>query len=423
MQFTALCAHVPEGFTEFVEELSDTNTPGESMDEMRRAGRFGRFSMKLTIRDLLWLTLLVASVTMWALEWRRGRRLAAGRLHTVLTSVGREPDAQELQLRANVARFREYSDADLDSHLAELECCGDFERYHAEYEPCLMEMARRKMTAELNERYRTMFAEAAKKLPFEHPYNLPLLSSLRRAEGKADPLAISLSIEDVSGKALDYRPALVRAKIQNVDSGGESLYFVHGANACRPRKMHWKFTLTSEQGERLVPEKAWFGSVSGVFNWEVLTPNQAVSGDYLFDLRAYLVNPKPGRYTLQAYYQPGGWFTGREDVESRIVLKSDPVLVEVQNPGYGVTSARPAAPPPLAVFLACSAMVLTSIRISTGRGVLGLSIGISRRDFRWGMMLLMVGIVMCATLPDTRQYDPNAESFNSEWTVKAVPGV
>jgi hypothetical protein len=67
-------------------------------------------------------------------------------------------------------------------------------------------------------------------------------------------------------------------------------------------------------------------------------------------------------------------------------------------------------------------MVLTSVRISANRGLLGLSAGISRRDFRWGMALLFVGIAIEATLPDPGRYDRVAKEQSAEWTVLAVGG-
>src|SRR5690242_13789948 len=116
--------------------------------------------MKLTLRDFLWVTLLVASVTMWLLEWRRGRELAGGHLRAILASMGREADDREVERRLTLARFRDYSDAELDLHLGELLCCGDGQRLHTELDSCLIEMARRKMVVELDGHYRAMFAQA-----------------------------------------------------------------------------------------------------------------------------------------------------------------------------------------------------------------------------------------------------------------------
>jgi hypothetical protein len=351
---------------------------------------------------------------MWVLEWRRAERLASGRLYSIVYRLGQQPGDQELKRRAALARLRTYSDADLDRHFWHLRNSGDPEQYWTEYEPCLIEMARRKMASELAEHYRSLLAEAAGKAPPEHPHNLEMLTALRRAEGNPDPLAVTLFVHDSNSVLGNNGSVSVTTQLHNVDVAQESvLLWKEGRERCQ-----WMFTLTDQEGKQVTPLGSLPTMISSVFDYAPRLAGQTRCGD-VFDLRSYLVPPKPGRYYLQAFYCNDLNFAC-DGFETQIFAKSEPLRVEVKNPDYGRLWPAASIPPPLAIFSACAVMVLASMRGSTTERSTILALGISRRDFRWGMLFLLLGLGMCATLPDADDYDAANLRLTANWTMRPV---
>jgi len=53
-------------------------------------------------------------------------------------------------------------------------------------------MARRRMAGQLQKHYNALMAQSVGKTGFDFPENLELLTALRRAQGKPDPLKIQV---------------------------------------------------------------------------------------------------------------------------------------------------------------------------------------------------------------------------------------
>src|SRR5262245_27696417 len=116
--------------------------------------------MKLTLRDLFWLALLVAALTTWRIEHRE-RASAIGRLRWEARQIRADryttPSREDLNRQAALAKLSQLNDDDLDEHFASLLPRDGWQR-HGEYEPCLVEMARRGLCTQLQRHYDALMA-------------------------------------------------------------------------------------------------------------------------------------------------------------------------------------------------------------------------------------------------------------------------
>ena len=74
-------------------------------------------------------------------------------------------------------------------------------QHHPNYEPYLTEMARRMLVDQLQKHYDAMMARVDSGLGF--PFNLELLTALRREQGRPDPLLIEISLADPTKLGMD----------------------------------------------------------------------------------------------------------------------------------------------------------------------------------------------------------------------------
>src|SRR5205085_1571473 len=78
--------------------------------------------------------------------------------------------------------------------------------------------------------------------------NLKLLTALRRAEGRPDPLTIHLTLDGPQRFMSKFREPIVKATIENVDPGREAVNLHQGSDSNGER---WRFALTDEQDRRV----------------------------------------------------------------------------------------------------------------------------------------------------------------------------
>jgi hypothetical protein len=379
--------------------------------------------MKWTIRDLFWLALLVAGVTAWGIEQVRAAR---GIWHRhVIGSESDHPNfhIRERKWRAALDIYAQMTDEEVDAYFGSLPASkllqfgeNHFD-YCDEYEPCLVEMARRGMAGQLQKHYDALMAQSAGKTGFDFPENLELLTALRRAQGKPDPLKIHLKFEGGPVLLSQFQKPRFSAVIENVDSNGEAVSLEQGGDYRGGRLDKWRFELIDEKG-RVVSGLNLLGGGDGMSQRLPLQYGGQSSWSYKFDLQDYLAPPPGGKYKLRALYHNDVHISGLSDVDGLIVTKSTPIPVVVHSRSrMGATHPRFRMPLPLGVLLACLAVTIASIVVNSSR-----RLGISRRDFRWGLIIIALSVGMW--LSDESLMRSNSEQVRRmdlrEWSIRLV---
>lgn len=205
---------------------------------------------------------------------------------------------------------------------------GDGYHHLDEYEPCLVEMVRRGMADELEKAYET---EKARKP--DEPWginNLELLTALRRAQGKPDPLLIQVELPDRAVYATMTSLPRLKATVENVDTGHETVNFRDGGDDRSGRRDRWRLVLLDEQG-RKVPDAEYVSmSGGGVYSRSHLAFGERGDRVNVLDMSEYVTPPRPGKYQLQVLYHNQIAIVHREDLSGLIVSKSEPVTLIIE---------------------------------------------------------------------------------------------
>jgi hypothetical protein len=130
--------------------------------------------MKLTLRDLLWLALLIASYTAGGMQHqRRAAQVEALKKTSFLRDLGAGPSPAALQRQATLKKLAARTDQELDLQFGILATSGQW-IHAADYEPCLTEMVRRRMADSLQKHYDAQWPERSQS---SISYNLELLTA------------------------------------------------------------------------------------------------------------------------------------------------------------------------------------------------------------------------------------------------------
>lgn len=301
---------------------------------------------QLRLRDFFWLMLVAAICVGWwlnHLRWtNRITELAAA---DVAIEVADEPirSADAKSLRATIKKLGKLSDMQLSQRLRQLQE-DRLRGAREEFAPCLAEMARRGLRDELQLHYEKLMSREQPQGRL--PDNLEMLTALRRAQGQPDPLRIRAELRRRDDVGKPSALPMIRATIENVDVGKESVLLVDAADDGHGRRETWRVHLTDKNGRR-VPESTavWFGG-SGTLGLATLEPlafgEQAAHGK-LLDARSYVKAPPPGKYRLQLFYSRR-WPADEQRLEGLIVLESEPVSVIVEYPDRQEIRKSPIVP-------------------------------------------------------------------------------
>ena len=245
-------------------------------------------------------------------------------------------------------------------------------------------MARRGMHVELQEQYDELMASPS--TPFG-PENAEVLTALRRAEGKPDPIYVHVQLIDTDTEGRPKLTDSIRPALENVDSEQNDVYLTHGGDDRSGREARWRVHLTNEAGVR-VPDADFCGTGmgGGLFGFGPVKFGEKTQEDWL-PLRDYVAPPPSGRYQMEVIYSEQV-IADDANLDGLIVWKSDPIAVIVDNPRY--PPFQISALPLLGMFGLFTAGSLI-VRIRQRRRAVpgaGLAPFLSRRD----------GIVMCLVL-------------------------
>jgi hypothetical protein len=342
---------------------------------------------KLTLRDLLWLALLAASLTVGALQHQR----SAGQVEklkkdTFLRPRAAGPSDAAVQRRGALEKFAALSDAALDEQFAALAASGQW--HHAtDYEPCLTEMVRRGMVDSLQKHYDALMHSGSEP-NHGFPKNLELLTALRRAQGRPDPLRIEVSLGGAAQLQINESAPAVRAAVTNVDAERQPVHFTRGGDYRGGRRERWRAVLTDSRGRRVRESNFMSFMGGGIASLGPFEFGASDQDGHAFDLRRYVAPTRSGKYQLQLVYHNEVDIASDPDLDGLIVTRSEPIDVVIRVPANG-RRLSPGFQSLLAV-LAASALLTAAIVASNRRRspptVLAL------RDMAWLCLLIAVAI-------------------------------
>jgi hypothetical protein len=336
--------------------------------------------LKLTLRDLLWLALLIASLTAWGIQHRRAiQRTEELKKTDFLRDLSAGPSPWALQRRATLEKFAAFTDAELDQEFTAIALSTQW-HHAADYELCLTEMVRRKMVAELQKHYDALMATEGTVDGF--PKNLELLTALRRAQGKHDPLRIEISLADPTKISMDAGAPAVVAKVTNIDEGQQPVHFTRGGDYRGGRRERWRAVLTDERGRTVRDSNFQSFIGGGLASLGPFAFGETDPDGHAFDLRRYVAPARSGKYRLQLFYHNELDLAAEPDMTGLIVTKSDPLDVTITVPARN-SWLSPGGQSLLAILAA--ATLLAGITMIGNRKL-------SMRDIIWTCLLVAVAV-------------------------------
>jgi hypothetical protein len=276
---------------------------------------------QVSLRMAFWVCFGLAVGIGWAWEHYRNAselRQNIARFHCQERSD--ELAAEAYKRQTEVLRLEQLSDADFRMELA---------RSNGFSELILTEMVRRQMADEL----RQEFARRPDSRDYDFR-NDALLTALRRAEGKPEPIEITVDIvnEDpgLPGLHIPLEKPVIVANVWNRDTGRAVVWVRSGARAGDDDM--WRIELTDGNGRLVLDanESRHLRAIAtGMIGYTTRKYGEKLRWQSL-DPRCYLRPPPSGRYQLRLLHCLDN-LRDDSDPTGRIVWRSVPIWVEVEN--------------------------------------------------------------------------------------------
>ena len=361
-------------------------------------GPWLRFS--LSIRDLLWFVVLAASLTIWGKDHQQRAatidKLDDNWLVARLDWADRR-DPEERQHRTLAAKLAKLSDEELSDYLTH--ASPPMPQRHPDFEACLAELASRGLVAPLQQQWDAIPHRADAAMLHR---DLEILTALRRAQGKPDPLHIQVRPADREHTGYGDNAILLEATLTNVDVGRDAFVLLQGGDYRGGRRDRWQLMLIDQHGWAVANSNYLSVLGGGLLGFSRLRAGETAKETVVFDLRRYVSPPRSGKYWLHAYYHNDLTIAGDRNFTGLIVSKSEPIAVTVVNPQDRQAPWLPAEARPIAAILtlgglftllALARTFCPSKRISQsdvepprwGRRSMV-------RDVCWGALILAVGV-------------------------------
>lgn len=276
--------------------------------------------LRLTLRDLFCLILACALAMAWMMDRHHlGDQIADAKALKLLRERKQRYLATKKVDAKLLSHVRAKSDAALSAHLGDLiakEHVDDIE-----YDVHLAEMAKRRMADKLHRHYQALMSTAKiHSHPVHIPQNLALLTALRRAQGKPDPLLISAEWERPILASSTSLPIL-DVTIKNVDVEQEWVMYEH-RNFVTPLDQ-FQIRLVDENGRAATAVDCTRFPHDGRSSSGFLDYGKSKS--YKLELRDYVQCATPGKYRLYIYYHNLERIADCADFEELIVCRSPPI--------------------------------------------------------------------------------------------------
>lgn len=288
---------------------------------------------KLTLRDLFWLILLSAIAVGWYLE--RTRALKQIVEYKAKQPLGPNPDGPtdgSIARNKLLGELAALNDQELLKRFDQIKTPTPYGTSD-DYACCLTEMARRKMHAELRMHYDQLMTNKGQ--GFDGPANALLLTALRRAQGKPDPLQIEIelatALEYGQPDSMDANREIpgIKATLKNIDE--EPIFITQGGDYRSGRQTRWRVHLTNEKGVRVDDSNfPQWGIGGGISGFGPLQSGEASQNGGQLDARNYVKLPPSGKYQLQVIYSEQE-IAAEPDLTGLIVWQSKLIEVDVTN--------------------------------------------------------------------------------------------
>ncbi len=153
------------------------------------------------------------------------------------------------------------------------------------------------------------------------------LTSIRRLEGKADPLRILVAGKRTWSCNLGYLPKF-QVLLTNLDCQQTEVLFTSGGDYRSGRQTKWRFQVTDANGAVLPPLPRLSGIGGGLL--EPGTLEYGESWTTQLDMNSYVQITVPGEYTCRILYHEFITIADRRDVTGLIMCTSLPITLTVK---------------------------------------------------------------------------------------------
>ncbi|MBM4070698.1 MAG: tetratricopeptide repeat protein [Planctomycetes bacterium] len=169
------------------------------------------------------------------------------------------------------------------------------------------------------ERWRSKPAQA-----YAQPGNLEILTTLRRIQGKADPLQIVTSnrLECIFPNLPEVEVALT-----NLDPEKKPLIFQEGGDSRSGRQARWRFEIRDSQGKLVAQSEPRWGEGGGISRRAMLEHEQ--SWNTTLAMKSF-VSLEPGEYTMRILYHDHETIADLDSTVGLIACRSEPIRLNVQ---------------------------------------------------------------------------------------------
>jgi hypothetical protein len=327
---------------------------------------------RISLRDILWLTLLLAAlVAALHSHYRDSRQL---KQLEDWYNRSRNQYAGDAQLAAGIRRkeIQLLTDEELSQTLREYLSAVDY--YTDTYEFALSELVRRRCTTALERHHQHLanLKETDSRRFFWPHLMIPAEIALQRSQDRADPLRIGCRRDE------DTVAPCLRVWCQN--EAGD----IEPSRGYRdPGDGHWRIEMIDETGQRV----AWSNYKKQRGLW-VSRSSRSLGNEYRLDLREFVAPPRSGVHRLRLLYREGGSLGMRNDVDGLIVVEAPPLTVRVHNPEDPPVVSLEAGIP-LAIALLPPGLLAMGWLIALRKG-LPTHFG---RDLVWCSLILAIGLI------------------------------
>jgi tetratricopeptide (TPR) repeat protein len=243
----------------------------------------------------------------------------------IRASLGKLADAESLVEEASRSHF---------SALTDVELCASFDRLqiHDRKTEYLLEMARRKgptITKYLARKHDELLEARREVDPgtaWRHHPNLELLTALRRAQNRPDPLPVILGGPEQEESIFPNLP-VIEAALVNRDFQKKPVGYQDGGDYRSGRQERWRFDVRDARGNPVPVKPREDPEVGGLL--QNLTLKHGASWDTVLDMRRF-IDLTPGEYTVRVEYHDRKEISSHLHTAGLMLCRSEPFKLTVQ---------------------------------------------------------------------------------------------